>query len=67
MKIVTSITFFNDAVGMRMSVTYSEINDTTGQVISDNKRIDRVITEADAIKTASDLKTYAQNFVNTLD
>ena len=67
MKIVTSFTVFNDAVGTRLSVSYSEIDDTTGQVISDNKRADRVITDASARETASDLKEYAQAFIDNLD
>ena len=51
-KIVTSVTTFNDAVGVRMSVTYSEIDDETGRIISDNKRYDRVVTDK-SVKDAS--------------
>ena len=59
MKIITSVTVFNDAVGMRMSATYSEIDDETGRIISDNKRFDRVITD-NTIKTdATALIDYA--------
>lgn len=49
MKIITSVTVFNDAVGMRMSATYSEVDDQTGRIISDNQRFDRVITD-DGVK-----------------
>ena len=59
MKIITSVTAFNDAVGMRMSATYSEIDDQTGRIISDNKRFDRVITNAAARKNAQALLEYA--------
>ena len=59
MKIITSATVFNDAVGMRLSATYSEIDDTTGRVISDNNRFDRVITDADARAAAQELIAYA--------
>lgn len=52
MRVMTSFTIWNDAVGKRVSITYSEI-DASGQIISDNKRIDRVITDQ-AIKTAAD-------------
>ena len=45
MKIITSVTVFNDAVGMRMSSTYSEIDEQTGRIIKDNQRFDRVITD----------------------
>ena len=40
MKTATSVTVWNDAVGKRMSITYSEIDETTGKVISDNNRED---------------------------
>ena len=59
MKIITSVTAFNDAVGMRMSATYSEIDDQTGRIISDNNRFDRVITDASAKKSAQALLEYA--------
>lgn len=59
MKIITSVTVFNDAIGMRMSATYSEIDVATGRVISDNNRFDRVITDADAKSAANSLIEYA--------
>lgn len=59
MKIISSVTFFNDAVGLRMSATYSEIDEATGRVISDNNRFDRVITDADAKAAAQELIDYA--------
>ena len=64
MKIATSVTLFHDAVGMRMSVTYSEVDDQTGQIISDNKRVNKVITEAQTIAGCNQLLEYAQSFVN---
>ena len=64
MRIVTSIGIFNDAVGKRMSITYSEVDETTGKIISDNKRIDRVVTDQDAIEHANALAEYAQQFVD---
>jgi len=59
MKIITSATIFNDAVGMRLSATYSEIDDTTGRVISDNIRFDRVIIDAEAKSAGDTLFAYA--------
>lgn len=59
MKIITSVTVFNDAVGMRMSATYTEVDDETGRVVSDNNRFDRVITDADARNSAKALMDYA--------
>lgn len=67
MKTVTSLTVFNDAVGVRMSITYSEIDETTGRVTSDNKRIDRVITSRDTKSAISDLMDIAQDFVDALE
>ena len=64
MKIVTSVTIFSDAVGMRISITYSEI-DEQGKIIKDNIRIDRVITNKDAKATASALMEYAQELVDS--
>lgn len=62
MKKVTSITVWNDAVGKRVSITYSEISDS-GVIIADNKRIDRVLTDAAMIKTADDLAAAAQELI----
>lgn len=67
MKIVTSIGLFNDAVGKRISITYSEIDDQSGRIISDNKRIDRVVTDQTAIGHANALAEYAQQFVDNAE
>lgn len=67
MKTVTSITTWTDAVGGRMSITYSEIDENTGKITSDNKRIDRVITDSDIKKDVSALEEYAQTFVDALE
>lgn len=64
MKIVTSATVFRDGVGMRLSYTFSEIDDTTGKIISDNNRASRVMTDADAIKAAETVLAYAQESVD---
>lgn len=66
-KTVTSVTVFNDAVGKRMSITYSEIDDSTGKVISDNKRIDRVVTDNEMKRTINSIEDYAQAFVDALE
>lgn len=59
MKIITSVTAFRDAIGLRMSATYSEIDDQTGRVVSDNQRFDRVVTDAAAEAAANALLEYA--------
>ena len=63
MKIITSITAFNDAVGMRLSATYSEIDDNTGRVISDNKRFDRVVTDQGIIADINSIMEYAKESI----
>lgn len=60
---VTSITLFNDAIGLRMSATYSEVDETTGQIMADNKRVDRVVTDADSVQSAGELFALAQSLV----
>ena len=59
MKIITSVTVFNDAVGMRLSATYSEVDETTGRVTDDNQRFDRVVTDNGAKAAAQALLDYA--------
>lgn len=63
MRVVTSVTIFNDAVGMRMSITYSDIDENTGRILLDNSRIDRVVTDRDVKTTANSLLEQAQTFV----
>lgn len=67
MKVVTSMTFFNDAIGKRLSVSISEIDDTTGQVISDNKRVDRVITDSTMINTINNIQSEVQSYIDSLE
>lgn len=59
MKIITSVTVFSDAVGMRLSATWSEVDEQTGRVTSDNQRFDRVITDGTAREQARALLDYA--------
>ena len=67
MKTVTSVTLWNDAVGKRMSITYSEIDQNTGRIISDNRRIDRVITNNQTKGLINDITDVAQQFVDNLE
>jgi len=66
MNIVTSTTVWNDAVGTRVSITYSEVDDTTGKIIADNKRIDRVITNRDTKQLMQSVLDSAQEFVDEI-
>ena len=63
MKIITSVTVFNDAVGMRMSATYSEVEEQTGRIIKDNQRFDRVITDNTVKTKALDVLSYATDSI----
>lgn len=60
MKIVTSATVFRDALGMRLSYTYSEVDEETGGIISDNNRGNRMVTDAEALADANGILAYAQ-------
>ena len=59
-KIATSATVFRDSLGMRLSYTYSEVDEATGQIISDNNRGNRMVTDRDIIAKADDILAYAQ-------
>lgn len=63
MNILSSVTMWNDALGKRISITYSEV-DETGKVISDNNRVDRVVTDAQAKQHADAIAEYAQSFID---
>lgn len=60
MKIVTSATVFRDGLGMRLSYTYSEVDDETGKIISDNNRGNRLVTDAKIVADADAVIAYAQ-------
>ena len=59
MKIVTSASVFRDSLGMRLSFTYSEV-DEQGHIISDNNRENRMITNQTVASKADDIIAYAQ-------
>ena len=63
-KTATSVTVWNDAVGKRMSITYSEVDEATGKVISDNNREDKVITYKDEKDLIEDLLDLAQEKIS---
>lgn len=67
MKKVTSFTFWNDAVGKRLSITFSEIDDTTGKIVRDNYRMDRVLVDKDAIAACDSIVDVAQAFIDSMD
>lgn len=62
-KVVTSVTVFQDSVGMRESIVYSEIDEQTGKIISDNRRENRVLTDASIKSTAATLIEDAESYI----
>ena len=62
MKIVTAITFWNDAMGKRMSVAVSEVN-AAGQIIRDNVRLDRIVTDPKLLKHLDAITEAAKTMV----
>lgn len=61
---VTSVVGWNDSVGKRMSITFSEIDDKTGKIVSDNKRTDIVVTDEEGQGLVDELLNYAQKIVD---
>lgn len=59
-KIVTSATVFRDSLGMRLSYTYSEVDENTGKIVNDNVRGNRMITDSAVVTEADDIIAYAQ-------
>ena len=46
-----------------MSVSYSEVDEATGKVISDNNRKDRVVLDQSMIQKIDELGDYATEFI----
>lgn len=63
MNKVTSITTHTTAEGKRISITYSEI-DETGKIIQDNKRVNRVVVNEEALEHITALESFAQTIVD---
>ena len=62
MNIITSATLFTDAIGTRMSCTYSEVDEETGRVVGDNKRFDKVVIGAEDIAKVQAVLDLAQSY-----
>lgn len=63
MRKVTSITTHTTAEGKRVSITYSSIDDT-GKIVEDNKRINRVVVDEEALVHINALEEFAQGIVS---
>lgn len=62
MKKVTSMTILTTAEGKRISITYSEI-DENGNIIEENKRINKVLVNRGALDCVMELEEFAQGIV----
>ena len=50
-----------------VSITYSEIDDTTGKIIRDNYRIDRVLVDKTAVAACDSIADVAQAFIDSIE
>ena len=66
MKVATSATVFRDAVGYRLSITYSEVDENNGRILADNKRTTKVITDSKEREYAEAIMLAAQNYADTI-
>lgn len=63
MKKVTSMTILTTAEGKRLSLTYSEI-DESGSIIEENKRVNKVLVNRAALDCVMELEEFAQGIVD---
>ena len=64
-KKVTAVTIWSDAVGERMSIAFSEIDD--GKIVKDNGRTDRVIDDDLQLKAMATIKDAAQKILDGME
>lgn len=62
MKNLKSITITTDGSAKRMSITFDVIDDN-GKVIGPNKRLNRVIADATALKTVASIEKIAASLM----
>lgn len=62
MKKVTSMTILTTAEGKRLSLTFSEIDDS-GNIIKENERANRVVVDGNALGIIAELEDFAQGIV----
>ena len=62
MKKVTSMTILTTAEGKRLSITFSEIDDS-GNIIKENERANRVVVDGNARGSIAELEDFAQGIV----
>lgn len=50
-----------------MSMVYSEIEEKTAKIVSDNKRTDIVVTDSEVLSVMATIETYVQNYIDTIE
>lgn len=63
MKKVTSMTVLTTAEGKRISLTFSEIDDN-GNIVKENKRVNKVVVNRNALDCITELEDFAQDIVD---
>lgn len=63
MKKVTSMTTLTTAEGKRLSITFSEIDDS-GNIIKENERVNKVVVNQNVLSCISELEEFAQEIVD---
>ena len=58
MKNLKSITITTDGAAKRISIAF-DVVDASGKVINPNKRLNRIITDSDALKTVAKIESIA--------
>lgn len=60
MKKVTSMTVLTTAEGKRLSITYSEI-DNSGNILSENNRVNKVLVNKEILERIAEIEEFAQS------
>ena len=50
-----------------MSMVYSEIDEKTEKIVSDNKRADIMVTDSEVLSAMATIETYVQNYIDTIE
>ena len=58
MRVLTSITQFKTGEGMRVSYTFSEVDENTGKIVSQNNRENFIATDAEFVEKLSEVEDY---------
>ena len=66
MNIATSASIVTINGVPRLAITYMEVNDTTGQIIEDNKKYSRILRGTPIESEANDVLAFAQECVDEL-